>query len=57
MENRILNIEDRQTDFKEIDKLSWRAEHGIRSICVMYDDHSNDKNSKENIFLLKDNVH
>lgn len=57
MENRILNIDDRQADFKEIDKLSWRAEHGIRSICVMYDDHSNDKNSKENIFLLKDNVH
>jgi hypothetical protein len=57
VENKILNIEDRQADFKEIDRLSWRAEHGIRSICVMYDDHSNDKNSKENIFLLKDNVH
>lgn len=57
MKDKILNIDDRQADFKEIDKQSWRAEHGIRSICVMYDDHSSDKNSKENIFLLKDNVH
>ncbi|RZS93242.1 hypothetical protein [Aquimarina brevivitae] len=57
MEDKILNIDDRQADFKEIDRQSWRAEKGIRSICVMYDDHSSDKNSKENIFLLKDNVH
>lgn len=53
----ILNIEDRQADYNEINKQSWRAEHGIRSICVMYDDHSSDKNSKENIFVIKDNVH
>jgi hypothetical protein len=57
MTKKILNIEDRQTDYEELNKQSWRAEHGIRSICVMYDDHSSDKNSKENIFLLKDNVH
>lgn len=53
----MINIDDRQADYKEIEKQSWRAEHGIRSICVMYDDHSADKNSKENIFILKDNVH
>jgi len=53
----IINIDDRQADFQEINRKSWRAEHGIRSICVMYDDHSSDKNSKENIFILKDNVH
>lgn len=57
MKDKILNIDDRQADFKEIDNQSWRAEQGIRSICVMYDDHSSDKNSKKNIFLLKDNVH
>lgn len=57
MDKKILNVEDRQADYLEIDKQSWRAEHGIRSICVMYDDHSSDKNSKENIFILKDNVH
>lgn len=57
MEKKILNIEDRQADYNEISKQGWRAEHGIRSICVMYDDHSSDKNSKENIFLMKDNVH
>lgn len=57
MARKIQNIEDRQTDYELINKQSWRAEHGIRSICVMYDDHSSDKNSKENIFLLKDNVH
>lgn len=57
MEKKNLNIEDRQADFDEINKQSWRAEHGIRSICVMYDDHSADKNSKENIFILKGNVH
>jgi len=53
----VLDVEDRLASYKEIETQSWRAEHGIRSICVMYDDHSDDKNSKENIFLLKDNVH
>ena len=57
MTKKILNIEDRKADYEEINKKSWRTEHGIRSICVMYDDHSSDKNSKKNIFLLKDNVH
>lgn len=57
MDKKILNIEDRQADYQDLNKKSWRTEHGIRSICVMYDDHSSDKNSKENIFILKDNVH
>lgn len=57
MDKKIHDIENRQTDFEDINKKSWRAEHGIRSVCVMYDDHSSDKNSKENIFILKDNVH
>ncbi len=57
MDKKIINIEDRQADYQDIIKKSWRAEHGIRSICVMYDEHSSDKNSKENIFILKENVH
>lgn len=57
MDDQILDIENRQADFDDVNKKSWRAEHGIRSICVMYDDHSSDRNSKENIFILKDNVH
>jgi hypothetical protein len=57
LEKRIIDIEDRQADFQMVDRLSWRAEHGIRSICVMYDDHSSDKKSNENIFVLKENVH
>jgi hypothetical protein len=57
LNKKIINIEDRQADYQEINKKSWRTEHGIRSICVMYDDHSSDKNSNENIFILKENVH
>jgi hypothetical protein len=57
LDKKVLNIEDRKADYQDLNKKSWRAEHGIRSICVMYDDHSSDKNSKENIFILKDNVH
>ena len=57
MEKKIINIEDRKSDYQDINKNSWRTEHGIRSICVMYDDHSSDNNSKKNIFILKNNVH
>lgn len=57
MDKKIINIDDRQADFQDINQKSWRMEHGVRSVCIMYDDHSSDKNSKENIFILKDNVH
>ena len=57
MEEQILDIQDRQADSQDINKKSWRAEQGIRTICLMYDEHSSDKHSKENIFILKDNVH
>ena len=53
----VIDIEDRNSDYKEIEKQSWRVEHGIRAICVMYDDHSSDKNSQKEIFILKENVH
>lgn len=57
MGKKVIDIENRQEDYQLIDKQSWRTEHGIRTICVMYDEHSSDKNSKENIFIFKDNVH
>lgn len=57
LDKKLLNIEDRLADYKDLNKKGWRLEHGIRSICVMYDDHSSDKKSKENIFILKENVH
>ena len=57
MNKNVLDIDNREADFYLIDKQSLRAEQGVRAICVMYDDHSSDKNSREKIFLLKDNVH
>ena len=56
MEEEIINIENREEDYKNIRKQVWDSEAGIRAICVMYDEHSSDKNSKKKIFLLKDNI-
>jgi hypothetical protein len=56
VDKKLTNIDDRQKDYKLITDEVWRAELGIRSIWVMYDDHSDDKKSKDNIFLLKDNI-
>ncbi len=57
MDVKIVNIEDRKADYEAINKLSYRTELGIRAICVMYDDHSLDRNSNKNAFLHKDNIH
>lgn len=57
MKGKIINIEHRGADYEAINKLSYRAELGIRAICVMYDDHSLDRNSNKNAFLHKDNIH
>lgn len=53
---KIKDVEDRQVDYDLINKQLWRSELGIRSICVMYDEHSKDKDSNKNIFTLKDNI-
>lgn len=52
----IANIEDRSKDYQSVRSLVWNAEVGIRAIWIMYDDHSTDKNSKENVQILKDNI-
>ena len=52
----IANIDDRSADHKIVNSLVWNAEAGIRAIWLMYDDHSTDKNSKENVFILKENM-
>jgi len=51
-----LDIINREEDYKNLDKEAWRTELGIRAISVMYDDHSSDKKSKENVFRLKENI-
>ena len=51
-----LDIINREDDYIKLDKEAWRTELGIRAITVMYDDHSSDKKSKENVFRLKDNI-
>ncbi len=53
----IVDIKDREREFHTIESLSQKLEIGIRAIAVMYDDHSTDKRSQENIFILKENVH
>ena len=57
MSNIIKDIIDRKADSLLIRKEAQRTELGIRSICVMYDDHSKDKNSGENIFIKNDSIH
>jgi len=56
MPDKYLDIVDRESDFKYINTETWRAELGIRAIGIMYHDHSNDQNSYENVFRLKDNI-
>jgi hypothetical protein len=51
-----LDIEDRLADYKEIRKETFRTEKGIRAIGLIYHDHSSDKKSFYNIFMLKDNI-
>jgi hypothetical protein len=52
----IIDIDNRQVDYEFILKETFRMELGIRAIAIMYDDHSNDKKSYENILILKDNI-
>lgn len=51
-----MDIDDRNEDLQFIRKETFRAELGIRSIGIMYHDHSNDVKSYENVFRLKDNI-
>jgi len=55
----ILDIErnNRKADFNQIHKEVERTELGIRAICIMYDEHSSDPNSQENIFQQKENIY
>lgn len=51
-----LDIENRESDYNEILSDTFRAEVGIRAIGLIYHDHSDDENSEENVFRLKDNI-
>lgn len=52
----IIDITNRQEDLDFIYKETLRAEVGLRAIAFMYDDHSADRNSYDNILVLKDNI-
>lgn len=52
-----IDIENRNEDFRAIHDLIERLEFGIRSVCVMYDEHSSDKQSHDNIFRHKANIY
>jgi len=54
--NDYLDIENREEDYKEIHSDTFRTELGIRAIGLIYHDHSDDQNSEENVFRLKDNI-
>lgn len=51
-----LDVIDRKEDHRLIYDQTCRAELGIRAIATMYHEHSEDQNSYENIFKLKDNI-
>lgn len=51
----LLDIKDRGADLKDLHKRLTTLEIGIRAVTVMYDEHSKDKDSKDNIFRLKEN--
>jgi hypothetical protein len=53
---KFIDIIARQADYDLINKETWRTEVGLRATAFMYDDHSNDRNSHDNIVLLKDNI-
>jgi len=50
------DVENRKKDYDEIQRESFRAELGIRTIGLVYHDHSLDEKSFENVFILKDNI-
>ena len=50
------DILNRKTDYEWVRNESIRMEVGFRAISIMYDEHSNDKNSYDNIQKLKDNI-
>ena len=57
MQGKIYDIENRQASYDKLREFSNWFELGIRAISVMYDEHSDDQLSKDNIFRLKDNIH
>lgn len=51
----LLDIKDRVADMTRLQNLLNTMQIGIRAVTVMYDEHSSDKDSKDNIFRLKEN--
>ncbi|MEI6347262.1 MAG: hypothetical protein WCP69_04860 [Bacteroidota bacterium] len=55
-EIKYIDILDRKADYELIYKETFRTELGLRAISIMYDEHSNDKKSHDNILRFKDNI-
>ena len=51
-----LDIEDRERDHFLILKEANRIEKGVRAICIMYHEHSLDKDSKINVTVFQDSI-
>lgn len=54
--NEYLDITERKEDYQKIYSETFRAEKGIRAIGLIYHDHSDDKESFDNVFRLKSNI-
>lgn len=52
-----LDIKDRAEDYKSLSKEIRRLEHGVRAVCAMYDDHSDDRKSYEEAYRHRDNIY
>lgn len=53
---KILDISERRADYKWIYDETFRTDSGLRAILFMYDDHSDDKKSYDNILKQIDNI-
>lgn len=53
---KFLDVNNRTEDHHRLYKDTFRIELGLRAIAIMYDEHSNDKNSYINILKHKENV-
>jgi hypothetical protein len=52
----IVDINDRQKNYEMCNSMLNRFELGLRAVSIMYDEFSSDLKSKENIFILKENI-
>ena len=52
----IIDIKDREADYKWIYDEAFRTDAGLRAVLLMYDEHSDDKKSHDKILQQVDNI-